>query len=220
MSETMQERTPIPGIKIVAHPEPSAQQEQSGHRSPDEDWKMNVAAVKRFSQAGQWDETLKILMILSSKHKNKEIYKALAQRVWIALKSTAPSADVVLALFHLLNTLGPKHQIAGPIAALAHLMAKHRTKEHADSALAMGQAQQMFALVCDQAGVVGEGAFAIWVKATHLDDPNYYIPVVMNGLEMMVGDREEDWWFDRAQLQREMEAAIADKDANNPSLTA
>ena len=169
---------------------------------------MNRAAIHRYSKAGNWQEAFKLLTVLSTKHKNKEIYKALAQRVWIALKTETPVPDVVLALFHLFNTLGPRHNLAGPIAALAHLMAKHRTPEHPDRGLALGQAQQMFALVCDQAGVVGEEAFKIWVRHHQLDHPDHYIPMVMHGLELMVG---EAWWIDRDGLQKEMETARAKK---------
>ena len=176
--------------------------EQAGHESKklsaQEEWCLNKAAITRYSRSGQWEEALKLLTILSKKHKTHEIYKALAQRVWVALKTDAPVIDVVLALFHLFNTLGPRHEIAGSVAALAHLMAKHRTPEHPDRDLARAQAQQMFTLVLDASGVVGTEAFDKWVAHHHLDDPNHYIPIVLNCLEVMVGD---DWWIDRALLQ-------------------
>ncbi len=183
-------------------------QNQNKKRDPAEEWKMNKAAIARFAKDSNWPEALKLLKVLSTKHRNKEIYKALAMRVWICLKSDAPSAEVVLSLFHLLNTLGSKHEIAGPIAALAHLIAKNRTPEHKDHDLALGQAQQMFNLVCENAGIVGDDAFQKWVKANQLDNPNHYVPIVMNCLDIMVGD---DWWFDRDKLQAEMEEANAKK---------
>lgn len=174
---------------------------QAGHTiSSKEEWQLNKAAVARYAKSGQWDEALKILTQLSKKQKTHEIYKALAQRIWIALKSEAPVTDVVLSLFHLLNTLGPRHDIAGAVAALAHLMAKHRTPDHPDQGLAQAQAQQMFALVLDEAGVVGDEAFGKWVIHHRLNDPNHYVPIVLNCLEIMVGD---DWWFDRTLLQEE-----------------
>ncbi|MEO5339297.1 MAG: hypothetical protein H7837_02095 [Magnetococcus sp. MYC-9] len=166
--------------------------------SAEEEWRLNKAAVARFSRSGQWQEVLELLTTLSRKQKSHEIYKALAQRAWVALKSDAPVTDVVLALFHLLNTLGPRHEIAGPIVALAHLMAKHRTPNHPDRALAQAQAQQMFSLVLGAADVVGEEAFGQWVAHHRLDDPNHYVPIVLNCLEIMVGD---DWWIDRDALQ-------------------
>ncbi|MBF0161027.1 MAG: hypothetical protein HQL88_01955 [Magnetococcales bacterium] len=182
------------------------------HLSPEEEWRLNKAAVARFSRNGHWKEALELLTSLSKKQKTHEIYKALAQRVWVALKSDAPVTDVVLALYHLLNTLGPRHEIAGPVVALAHLMAKHRTPEHPDRALAQAQAQQMFALVLDSIGVVGEEAFGKWVAHNRLDDPNHYIPIVLNCLEIMVGD---DWWIDRDALQRASMSDAAAKKARN-----
>lgn len=171
--------------------------------SPQEEWQLSKAAVGRYSKNRQWTEVLDLLSALSKKHKNHEIYMALAQRNWVALKSNAPVTEVVLALFHLLNTLGPSHELAGPIAALAHLMAKHRTPEHPDRELAQAQAQQMFALVLDAVGIVGDEAFAKWVVHNRLDDPNHYVPIVMNLLEVMVGD---NWWIDRALLQEDIES--------------
>ncbi|MEO5353945.1 MAG: hypothetical protein H7835_12155 [Magnetococcus sp. XQGC-1] len=168
-----------------------------------EEWRLNKAAIARYSRSGHWKEVLDLLTILSKKQQTHEIYKALAQRVWVALKSDAPVTEVVLALYHLLNTLGPRHELAGPIAALAHLMAKHRTPDHPDRALAQAQSQQMFALVLEVRGVVGDDNFAQWVAENHLDDPNHYIPIVLKGLEIMVGD---DWWIDREKLQRDAES--------------
>ncbi|MEO5362527.1 MAG: hypothetical protein H7838_02715 [Magnetococcus sp. DMHC-8] len=165
-----------------------------------EEWQLNKAAIARFGRNGHWQEALALLTAMSKKQRSHEMYKALAQRVWVALKSDAPVPEVVLALYHLLNTLGPRHEIAGPIAALAHLMAKHRTPDHPDQALAQAQSQQMFALVLDAVGIVGDDAFGKWVTHNHLDDPNHYIPIVLHGLEIMVGD---DWWFDRDALQRD-----------------
>ena len=167
--------------------------------SAEEEWRLNKAAVARFSRNGHWQETLELLTNLSKKQKTHEIYKALAQRVWVALKCDIAVTDVVLALFHLLNTLGPRHEIAGPVVALAHLMAKHRTPDHPDQALAQAQAQQMFSLVLDAAGIEGDEAFGKWVTDNRLDDPNHYVPIVLNGLEIMVGD---DWWIDREALQK------------------
>ncbi|NGZ06702.1 MAG: hypothetical protein G8237_10130 [Magnetococcales bacterium] len=172
--------------------------------TPAQEWNEDRIALDQLSREGQWPEVLTILKRLSTKHKNKDIYKALAQRIWVGLKTEAPAIEVVQALFHLLNTLGPRHELAPAICALAHLLAKHRTPDHEDRDLAIGQSQQMFSLVCDTLKVIGEEAFQIWVKAMHLDDPDHYIPTILKGLEMMVGD---EWWIDRDQLQRSLEQA-------------
>lgn len=191
-------------VPVVEEPEgcpPETEASSSDAKlTPAQEWQLNKAAVLRFSRNGQWKEVLDLLTQLSKKQKSHEIYSALAQRVWVALKTNAPVTDVVLALYHLLNTLGPRHEIAGPVAALAHLMAKHRTPDHPDRALAQGQSQQMFSLVMDALNIVGDEAFAKWVAQNHLDDPNHYVPIVLNCLEIMVGDA---WWFDRDALQRE-----------------
>ncbi|MBF0369746.1 MAG: hypothetical protein HQL52_09845 [Magnetococcales bacterium] len=204
----------IKPIKIQAIPafESEATSETSRKAEASKEWKEKREAVTKLSKEGNWEEVLNILKALSSKFKNVEIYKALAQRVWVGLKTQAPVTEPVIALFHLLNTLGPKHELAGPIAALAHLVAKHRTPDHPDRALAQGQAQQMFDLVCKTAGVENKPAFDKWVKLNKLDDPDHYIPLVMTGLEHMVGD---DWWIDREALQKSVDEAHAAEEASS-----
>ncbi|MBF0628741.1 MAG: hypothetical protein HQL91_11055 [Magnetococcales bacterium] len=189
---------------IPIQPDPSVAGTEKPALSPAEEWNEDRVAIDRLSRQGNWPEVLTILKRLSTKHKNKEIYKALAQRIWVGLKTDAPAIEVVQSLFHLLNTLGPSHDLAPYICALAHLLAKHRTPDHEDRDLAIGQSQQMFSLVCDTYNVIGEEAFQIWVEAKGLDNPDGYIPSILKGLEMMVGD---DWWIDRDGLQRELEQA-------------
>ncbi|MBF0194180.1 MAG: hypothetical protein HQL71_06455 [Magnetococcales bacterium] len=214
MSNSAKVPSSLDGINVVMldppSPQPSEGQNQSDNakKDPAVEFNLNKAAVSRFAADSNWPEAIKVLKMLSTKHRNKDVYKAIAMRAWICLKSDAGVDEVVLSLFNLLNTLGAKHEVAGPIAALAHLMAKNRTPEHEDRYLAMGQAQQMFNMICDYNKIVGEDAFNKWVETNNLDDPNHYIPIVMNCLDIMVGD---DWWFDREQLQNEMEEANAKK---------
>ncbi|MEO5345399.1 MAG: hypothetical protein H7834_03350 [Magnetococcus sp. YQC-9] len=189
---------------IPIQPSQPQQTEEPPARSPAEEWNEDRIALDQLSREGNWVDVLAILRRLSTKHKNKEIYKALAQRVWVGLKTDAPAIEVVQSLFHLLNTLGPRHDLAPSICALAHLLAKHRTPDHADHDLAIGQSQQMFSLVCDAYNIIGEEPFQIWVQAKGLDDPDSYIPSILKGLEIMVGD---EWWIDRDKLQNELEQA-------------
>ncbi|MEO5376394.1 MAG: hypothetical protein H7832_01210 [Magnetococcus sp. DMHC-6] len=182
---------------------PDAPAESASTRlSSEEQWRQDRQAVILFSQNGQWEEALNRLKTLSTKYRNHHLYSALAQRVWVALKWQVPASEAVLALFHLLNTLGAKHELAGPLAALAHLLAKHRTPNHPDRELALGQAQQMFSLICHHQLIESDEAFQAWVQENQLDQPDFYIPQIMNGLEVMVG---EDWWIDREALQKSLE---------------
>lgn len=190
-------------IPIQAIP-PQAEPETPPTLSAAEEWNEDRKALHTFSHAGQWEEALKILKRLSTKHKNHEIYKALAQRIWVGLKTQTPAIEVVQSLFHLLNTLGARHEMAPIICALAHLLAKHRTPDHEDRDLAIGQSQQMFSIVCDSLNIVGEEAFQIWIKANRLNDPDHYLPMLLKGLEIMVGD---EWWIDKDGLQKELEHA-------------
>lgn len=196
---------------------PSARETAREHQSasgekrltPEEEWEMNKQAIKRYAKQGQWEEVLKNLVILSTKRKNNEVFQAIGQRVWVALKSDASVTDAVLALHQLLHTFGVKHEVAPHIAALAQLVSHHRTPDDPDAPLAQGQVQQMFAIVCEEVGVVGEEAFQKWVVENRLDDPEYVATVVFRALELMIND---DWWIDRGALQKEMEVYNADQE--------
>ncbi|MBF0340034.1 MAG: hypothetical protein HQL95_03620 [Magnetococcales bacterium] len=193
-----------PRIIPIQSAEPAQSADAPPTRTPSEEWNDDRIAMDQLSREGNWPEVLVILKRLSTKHKTTEIYKALAQRIWVGLKTQAPAIEVVQSLFHLLNTLGPRHDLAPAICALAHLLAKHRTPDHPDRDLAIGQSQQMFSLVCDTFNVIGEEAFHIWVEGKQLNDPDHYIPTILKGLEIMVGD---DWWIDREALQKDLEQA-------------
>ncbi|MBF0192129.1 MAG: hypothetical protein HQL99_13465 [Magnetococcales bacterium] len=172
--------------------------------TPAEEWNENRIAIDQLSRQGQWPEVLELLRRLTTKHKNNEIYKALAQRVWVGLKTQAPAIEVVQSLYHLLNTLGPTHELAPAVCALAQLLAIHRTPDHPDQELAIGHTQQMFSMVCGALNITGDEEFQNWVKAKQLDEPDLFIPEIIRMLEMMVGD---DWWIDREGLQKELEQA-------------
>lgn len=193
---------PTPRIIPIQPLPPVVESDDTSVLSPAEEWNEDRKALDQLSRDGNWTEALKILKRLSTKHKNTEIYKALAQRIWVGLKTQTPAIEVVQSLFHLLNTLGARHEIAPAICALAHLIAKHRTPQHEDRDLAIGQSQQMFSIVCDSLNIVGDEAFKIWVTANRMDQPDYYVPIVLHGLDIMVGD---DWWIDKEGLQKELE---------------
>ena len=192
----------VPGAKAFMQ----EQQESKGSTrlTSQEEWEMNKQAVKRYSKEGNWAEVLKILTVLSTKQKSNEVFQALGQRVWVALKSEADVTDVVRALFLLLSTFGVRHEIAPHIAAVAQLVANHRTPDHPDRGLAQGQAQQMFSLVCDEVGIEGREAFDRWVVDNRLDDADFVVAVVFRALDLMVG---EAWWIDREALQKELDEA-------------
>lgn len=171
-------------------------------------WQEKRQELSGYNHARDWVGALTVLTELSTKKQYPDVRKALAQRIWVGLKSDAPAIHVVTALRELVMILGVKHELAGPLAALAHLMAKHRTPDHPDSELAMVQSQQLFHYICEPNGVKGEVAFNKWVEDNNLNNPDHYIPLVTAGLEIMVLD---DWWIDRDALQQELIDSNAQK---------
>jgi hypothetical protein len=170
--------------------------------SPEGVWASKRRELAQCALERDWEKVLKILAELSTSRLFPEKRKALAQRAWVALKSDAPGIEVVVALRELVMTLRPQHELAGPLGALAYLMAQRRQTDHRDHEFAVGMSQQLLHLICEGQGVGQEDdAFQKWVTDNRLEDPDYYLPKVMEGLKIMVLD---DWWFDHARLQEDL----------------
>ncbi|MEO5364969.1 MAG: hypothetical protein H7831_01140 [Magnetococcus sp. WYHC-3] len=174
----------------------------------EEDWELNVNALRRFSSAGDWKESLNILKYLSTKEWHPHVNKAMAQRLWLVLKGDFPVSEVVVAFYHLMIRFGSGHDMAGTIAASANLMAHHRTPEDPDRELAQMQAYRMLRDVADTRGIQGQQAFEDWQRNNGLDDPDVYLPRLLTMLDQVV---DGHWWLDRDLLQADLERSNAQR---------
>ncbi|OSM02228.1 hypothetical protein MAIT1_02335 [Magnetofaba australis IT-1] len=183
--------------------------DEAPERSAEEDWAINVNAVKQYSKARAWEECLNALTYLSTRENNPEAPRAMAQRVWLSLKCATPIGDVTLALTALQALLGAKHELSGNLASLANLLCQHRDERDPELPLAQHHAQLMLQAAGEAAGIDTTEAFNAWVAEHGLDDPDTFIPPIMTMLELMVGD--DGWWVDRDAVQEELMAYNADK---------
>ncbi|MBF0587975.1 MAG: hypothetical protein HQL53_02480 [Magnetococcales bacterium] len=186
-------------------------QEDETLRTPEENWKMMVHSVRQYSKAGNWSDTLDVLVFLSNQEGNPESAKARAMTMWLALKTETPIAVLTSAAYKLVVNLGEKHPLCAPLASVANLMLQHRTPEDPDRPLAISHVQQMYMHVCPSALNEDRDGFDQWVKENQLDDPDVIIPQVMGLLEIMIGD---DWWVDRDAVQAELDAYQAEQQQN------
>ncbi|MBF0425558.1 MAG: hypothetical protein HQL66_07040 [Magnetococcales bacterium] len=173
--------------------------------APEVAWREKLDLLARHGEACDWVGVLRILTELSTSRRFPHTSKAVAQRAWVALKSDVPAIAAVTALREVVMTIGPRHELAGPMGALAYLLARHRRGDDAGREFAITQAQQTLHLICESQNVAAGGqAFREWVVANRLEEPEYYLPKVIDGLEIMVMG---DWWFDRRALQEELNAS-------------
>ncbi|MBF0176433.1 MAG: hypothetical protein HQL63_06235 [Magnetococcales bacterium] len=171
---------------------------------PETPWQEKILYLTECSEKRNWEEALKVLTDLSTSRRFPHTHKAAAQRAWMALKSNVAAIAVVTALREVVMTIGPQHELAGPMGALAYFLARHRKGDDAGREFAVAQAQQMLHLICESQKVPeGEQAFQDWVVANRLNEPDFYLSKVIDGLEVMVMG---DWWFDRNALQEELNA--------------
>ncbi|MBF0138103.1 MAG: hypothetical protein H7833_08975 [Magnetococcus sp. DMHC-1] len=188
---------PIPITPVASGTTPNPAMQESP-------WEEKFQLLIRFGKERNWGEVLKILTDLSTSRRFPHTSKAVAQRAWVALKSDVPAIAVVTALREVVMTIGPQHELAGPMGALAYFLARHRKGNEPEREFAVAQAQQMLHLICEfQKVPEGNQAFKDWVNANRLENPDYYLPKVIDGLEVMVLG---DWWFDRQALQEELNA--------------
>nr|CRH05516.1 conserved protein of unknown function [Candidatus Magnetococcus massalia] len=212
MSES--ENNPLFNLKVVRGKEFAEQQGlttgEEGERSPEEDWNINVNAVKQLSRAKQWEKCFDALVYLSTRESNPLMHAAMAQRIWLALKGDIAILDVTTSLSAMQIMLGEKHGMAGPLASLANLLCQSRGQDDPELELAQSQVQQMFELAASEgAGVTNEEEFKDWVEANHLHEPDVFIPFIMEMLEAMVGP--DNWWLDRDSLQEELDSHNEEK---------
>lgn len=189
------------GLNVVMGNDAPADLPSQPTRSEEEDWELNRAALSRAASRHDWQEALNLLVYLSNKDWSPEAYKAMAQAAWLSLKIECPVTQLTMALYNILLSLGAKHPAGGAIASLANLMTQHRQLEHPDNELARFHARQMLHFVADGAHVEGVESFQQWVQDNRLDDPEYFVPVVLATLESMV---EGDWWIDVHAVQDEL----------------
>ena len=167
--------------------------QQLEQRTPEEDWTINRNALPHHIKAGDWLAAMDVLIYLATREGHPDRFKALAHRVWLSLKAHIPVTEVTLGLSALQVVLGPTHRAYAPVAALAHLMAQRRTPDHPDRELARFQSQQMLQLAAEAAHILDGDDFQCWAAAQHLDDPDHFIPIVIDALEEII---EGDWWID------------------------
>ncbi|NGZ27963.1 MAG: hypothetical protein G8345_13870 [Magnetococcales bacterium] len=171
-------------------------------RSEEEDWQANREELVKANEKRDWFEVLRILVYLSNKDGIPEAYKAMAQAAWLVLKIQAPVTQVTLIFYNLLVSLTPKHRAGPAIASLANLMSRHRTPDHPDRELAINQAGQMLHYVATTLDLDDQDAFQAFVEREHLNDPDHFLPLVMETLDAMI---RGDWWFDHHLVQEELE---------------
>ncbi|MEO5330797.1 MAG: hypothetical protein H7839_02130 [Magnetococcus sp. YQC-5] len=81
-----------------------------------EEWNEDRKALDQLSRDGNWPEALKILKRLLTKHKNTEIYKALAQRIWVGLKTQTSAILTFICSTHFVpDTKSPRPSVPLPI---------------------------------------------------------------------------------------------------------
>nr|CRH07575.1 conserved protein of unknown function [Candidatus Magnetococcus massalia] len=163
-------------------------------RPMEESWRRLRQKVETCNSKRDWSGALDALIEMSNNDRHPEAFLARLQASWLVVKIPAPVTHVVIVLFNLLTALESGHPASGPLAALANLMALHRTPDHPERDLAQMQAQQMWDIAARNLGIQPGAPFETWANNHGLDNPDFFVPRIMGMLEQM---EERPWWIDR-----------------------
>ncbi|ABK42617.1 hypothetical protein Mmc1_0088 [Magnetococcus marinus MC-1] len=183
----------MPGVK---------REDPDSVRPLEEEWQAARQRIAQFNAQRNWMGVLNTLLEMSNNDRHPEAYLARLQAAWLVVKlPQAPVSHVVIVLYNLLASLESGHPAAGPLAALANLMALHRTPDHPERELAQMQAQQMWDMAAHNLGIEPGSHFESWMERNGLNDPNSFVPRIMGMLEKM---ENRPWWIDKEAIQEDM----------------
>ncbi|OCQ97660.1 hypothetical protein BCD64_06060 [Nostoc sp. MBR 210] len=118
----------------------------------------------------------------------------LAQAVWLCLRVEIPLHDTVYNLETMYNRVPQSDEIGILLGAVAMFFCKVRGDQHPQLEELQQRSINILAGAVTAQGIEINEAFATWFVQQRLNDPNYFIPRLVQLLEAIVGD---EWLFER-----------------------
>lgn len=126
---------------------------------------------------------------------------ALGQGIWLAV--TCPiDLELTLALLRHVVDETPPHADGAAVAATAALFLVDLRAQGRERENLLFFATQMLAQVAQRhSQVETQEELDLWMERLELKEPERFLPRLRHIVDVLVGD---DWWFDRAALQRRL----------------
>ncbi|MEH1913561.1 tetratricopeptide repeat protein [Nostoc sp.] len=150
-----------------------------------------LQAAKIFTQAGSYQNLINVLGNLGLLTESKcSVY--FAQAIWLSLRIKAPVANTINLITHLYAVLPKNDKLQPLLVATAIFLYKNLEQNHTD----LDQLHKLINWMIQ--GIKTRKTKAVWFAKQRLNDPEYFLPLLNQRLEEIVGD---EWLFDRSQFE-------------------
>ncbi|MBD2300035.1 tetratricopeptide repeat protein [Nostoc sp. FACHB-190] len=154
---------------------------------------LNLQAAQLLGQVRAYIDLRSVLSNLGlTVDSNGIIY--LAQAVWLCLRVQVPLDDIVNTLQYMYNLIPQGDEMEALLGAVAMYFCQVRGDEHPQLEELQQLSFKMLAGAATAQGIEIQEALTTWFVQQRLNDPNYFIPCLVQLLEAIVGD---EWLFER-----------------------
>jgi len=160
-------------------------------------WDAAREAFDLFLADEDWDRAVQSCNILFGTDQPESL-AALGQGVWLAVTYPITVDLSVAMLEHIVDETPDDADGAAVAAAAAHYLVDLRTEGKEKDNLSFYTSRLMADVARRHSNVDSQQAFDQWVEKLELDDPAKFLVRLRNVIDVLV---QEDWWFDREQLQ-------------------
>jgi len=125
---------------------------------------------------------------------------ALGQAAWLAVSYPVNPGLTANILDHIIDETPDDADGAAVAAATAHYVADLRAADEKAEELRLFTGAMLARVARRHSNIQSQSEFDAWVEKMELDQPDRFLVRLRNVIDVMTQD---DWWFDREQLQRE-----------------
>ncbi|BAT53298.1 TPR repeat-containing protein [Nostoc sp. NIES-3756] len=154
---------------------------------------LNLQAAQLLGQIRAYIDLRTVLSNLGvTVESNGVIY--LAQAVWLCWRIEAPLDDTINTLDYMYRLLPKGDEMEALLGAFALYLCQVRGDGHPQLQELQERSLRILTGVATAQGIETQEAFYTWVEKQRLNNPNYFIPRLLELLEAIVGD---EWLFER-----------------------
>jgi hypothetical protein len=154
---------------------------------------LNLQAASALAQVRAYVDLVNVLGNLGvTAESNSLVY--LAQATWLTLKIQAPLTDTIQLIRDLYEAVPQGDEMEALLGTTALLFCNQRGENHPQLEELQERSFEMISAAAVAQGIETQEAFDTWFVQERLNDPEYFIPRLLQRLEEIVGD---EWLFER-----------------------
>jgi tetratricopeptide (TPR) repeat protein len=156
---------------------------------------LNLQAASAFAQVRAYGYLVTVLSNLGLADDNGLVY--LAQAIWLTLRIQTPLADTIAVNYALYHAVPQGDELEALLGITAAFFCNLGGEGHPQLEKLQELSVTMLSAAAGARGIETQEAFETWFFQQRLDDPEYFLPRLIQRLEEIVGD---EWLFDRSQV--------------------